>query len=354
MFQKFETFPNKPWLTVDQTFLLFDYVHLLKNVRNNWITEKSQKIAFQIPGLNDETHVAKWEDLIQLFRLEASHCVSLSRLDSKSINPKPIERQNVTTCLRVFSDETLAALKTHPAVNQDEVRGTAAFIKIFIDLWKILNVHSLSEANRLRDQNRAVFTSPDDPRLASLISIAEMTEAMNANNGKNRCMTFTKDTANALSHTLRGMVDLVKSLLQNSHDFVMLGEFSTDPLEKAFSKLRQGAGGAYFISVQQALEKVRIEHTKILLRFDSDFLNLLDGHKCDNCERKLTNDECELLDNLPSLEESVTTPTKMALIYIAGYLEKKMPSDEDDTHSYYECYGTFLDNLSRGGQEKTT
>ena len=41
MFQKFETLPNKPWLRIDQTFLLFDYVHLLKNVRNNWITEKN-------------------------------------------------------------------------------------------------------------------------------------------------------------------------------------------------------------------------------------------------------------------------------------------------------------------------
>ena len=35
VFQKFETRPNKPWLTVDNIFLLFDYVHLMKNVRNN-------------------------------------------------------------------------------------------------------------------------------------------------------------------------------------------------------------------------------------------------------------------------------------------------------------------------------
>ena len=35
----------------------------------------------------------------------------------------------------------------------------------------------------------------------------------------------------------------------------MLGNFTSDPLEKQFGKLRQGTGGAYFIIVQQILEK---------------------------------------------------------------------------------------------------
>ena len=62
----------------------------------------------------------------------------------------------------------------------------------------------------------------------------------------------------------------------------MLGEFSTNPLEKAFSKLRQGSGGAYFISTQQALEKIRIEHAKLLLQLEENFSNLLDGHSVIN------------------------------------------------------------------------
>ena len=43
----------------------------------------------------------------------------------------------------------------------------------------------------------------------------------------------------------------------------MLGNFSTDPLEKEFSKLRQGSGGTYFITVQQILEKVNISEAKL-------------------------------------------------------------------------------------------
>ena len=91
---------------------------------------------------------------------------------------------------------------------------------------------------------------------AELLSIAEMVDSMNARNGSKRCKTFTKDTAYAISHTLRGIVEMAKTLLCSSHEFILLGEFSSDPLERSFSKLRQGAGGAYFVSVQQSLEKM--------------------------------------------------------------------------------------------------
>ena len=42
-FKLFRTKPNKPWETVDGMFLLFDFVHLLKNIRNNWLTEVTGK-----------------------------------------------------------------------------------------------------------------------------------------------------------------------------------------------------------------------------------------------------------------------------------------------------------------------
>ena len=45
-FSKFTCQVGKPWLTVDGLYLLFDFAHLLKSVRNNWITEKQHKIAF--------------------------------------------------------------------------------------------------------------------------------------------------------------------------------------------------------------------------------------------------------------------------------------------------------------------
>ena len=39
-FKMFDTV--SPWRTTDDMFLLFDYVHLFKCIRNNWITEKTR------------------------------------------------------------------------------------------------------------------------------------------------------------------------------------------------------------------------------------------------------------------------------------------------------------------------
>ena len=140
-------------------------------------------------------------------------------------------------------------------------------MELFVRLWKILNVKGPGENRRLRDQSRAVFENEDDPRLQEILNVSRMVECMPSSNGPKRHKTFTKDTATALSQTIRGVVDLVKHLLRSEEfDFVMLGEFSTDPLEKAFSRLRQGSGGAYFITVQQVLQKTNIEHGKLLLR----------------------------------------------------------------------------------------
>ena len=45
-----------PWRTKDNIFLLFDFVHLFKGIRNNWITEKMQELEFYMGG---ERKIAK-------------------------------------------------------------------------------------------------------------------------------------------------------------------------------------------------------------------------------------------------------------------------------------------------------
>ena len=60
-FKDFATVPNKPWLTVDGKFLLFDFVHLIKSLRNNWITEKTKELIFYDDSGNPK--VARWAHL---------------------------------------------------------------------------------------------------------------------------------------------------------------------------------------------------------------------------------------------------------------------------------------------------
>ena len=46
MFHMHQTIPGKPWLTVDGVYLLFDFVHILKNIWNLWLTEKTGESYF--------------------------------------------------------------------------------------------------------------------------------------------------------------------------------------------------------------------------------------------------------------------------------------------------------------------
>ena len=339
--------PNKPWFTQSSNrFILFDYVHVIKCIRNNWLTEKTKQLLFK---WKDSVCVAKWSDLVELQKVENNSLVKLSKLNEVAVTPKPIERQNVDTCLRVFCDRTIAALESHPHVDQQSVAGTILFIKIIVKMWNIFNVRSPHEDTCNNNADRAVFKSPHDPRLQFLLDVAGMADEMKPLSTP-RCQTFTKDTSSFVAHICKGAVDLTRYMLANGCNYVMLGWFSSDPIEKAFGKLRQGSGGAYFLTVQSVIEKIRIQTAKLFLQLNLDFPeDSTEGHFCDKCKTSLTEQECEIIDNLSTLEDKVPEETTSSLIYIAGYVQKKGgQAKENDTVFYFEKYGKYLESINRG------
>ena len=120
-FKQFETVSGKPWFTTDGKFLLFDYVHLLKNIRNLWLTEKTQQLEFSEGG---STFVASWHHLKDLFKSESGNLVKQSMLREISVFPKVIERQRVQPCLDVFCDKTITALQKYGDAHRIDVTGT--------------------------------------------------------------------------------------------------------------------------------------------------------------------------------------------------------------------------------------
>ena len=50
-FRLFDTEPQQPRLTKGGIYLLYDFVHLFKNIRNNWLTEKMGELAFNERGM---------------------------------------------------------------------------------------------------------------------------------------------------------------------------------------------------------------------------------------------------------------------------------------------------------------
>ena len=105
---------------------------------------------------------------------------------------------------------------------------------------------------------------PPYERLNTILQFSEMALQIKDGQGK-RYKQFTRDAAQVIYHTRNGIISLCRSLLRVSHNYVLLGTFSTDPLEKEFEKLRQGSGGTYFLTVQQIIEKLNISKASLLL-----------------------------------------------------------------------------------------
>ena len=99
------------WTTDDNVFLLFYFVHIIKSIGNNWITEKTGKLKFNYQGKN---YVAKRDQIRKFQKLKDGNLIKMSKRTYVAANPKPIERQKVDTCLKVFCDETVDASKFHP------------------------------------------------------------------------------------------------------------------------------------------------------------------------------------------------------------------------------------------------
>ena len=51
--------------------LFYDSCHMLKNIRNNWTTEKNQTLEFPDP-ISGKTVLAKWSDLKQIYYEEVN------------------------------------------------------------------------------------------------------------------------------------------------------------------------------------------------------------------------------------------------------------------------------------------
>ena len=136
-FKKFNTNTSSPWQTKDNVFFFYDFVYLMKNIRNNWITEPMKELKFFV---DEEEKVAKWTDIENLYKLESQHLVRTSKLSEVAVYPSSIERQKVSLGLEVFCDEIVCALKCHSKMQNS--KDTVVFIEKVLQFWHIVNVKS--------------------------------------------------------------------------------------------------------------------------------------------------------------------------------------------------------------------
>ena len=117
---------DTPWLTKDGIYLLFDFVHILKN------SSFQVEILFKL-----QDRVTSWSYIIR----KGAIWSSLQANGGKR-----------------FPEETTIT--------------TITFLGKIISFWKIVNCKWIYADVRSRDLQRAPIRSPDDPRLDYLLEIA--------------------------------------------------------------------------------------------------------------------------------------------------------------------------------------
>ena len=99
--------------------------------------EKSSQLVFEDNG---KEHLADFNHIKDPYKWEKKDKVKMSELDKVSVYPNPIERQSVSTCLKVFSDKTSVALEDYGKDKSVDVSGTIMFLTKVQRWWTICNV----------------------------------------------------------------------------------------------------------------------------------------------------------------------------------------------------------------------
>ena len=315
-------------------YLLFDTVHLLKCIRNNWITEKCQMISF------DKQSKASFAEVKELYEAEKDSILKTTPLTLSAVNPSKLQLQNVQHVLRVFNDKVVAALK---------LRGcheTAAFIQTVLNWWNAVNVSGKGQDQRLSDPHRAV----QEPGSTNLTTFLRLFQEADSGHGATRIQCLTHDTKKALVQTMQGLVDVCKYLLTSADfQYVLLREIQSDRLEGEFSVYRQSTGANSFMTsgdVFSACKKRLAKHAASYLKS----IEVLSEPKEHTCLGDIVLEDAVSIENCTA-EVCLTANEESSAAYVAGWLESKCVDDVDFTDEeplVTSEVKDFIETVSRG------
>ena len=224
-------------------FLLFDPVHNLKNIYNNFQSRKS----FDCPSMGNnlpEGCLAKFADVVELHELESTMALKKAHtLTVSALHPKSVEKTSVKLATAVFSESTRDAMKFY-CNNEGKTswRGTVDFLSLIIKLWNVLNVKSRTKGKHKRDLTMDPVRSSLDWKLEFLREFADFLDRWE----KSRKAGLSRETFLAVRHTCLSLADCTSYLLDKLDlPYVLLGHLQSDAIESRFGWLRQLSGANY-------------------------------------------------------------------------------------------------------------
>lgn len=311
-------FPN-PMVKDEDIFLIFDSVHIIKNIRNNWLNKSDAQKTFYYPNMIDgKIQLACFNDLREFHKKESHLLVKKAyKLNTKSLHPTHIERQNVQLALNVFHTTTIAALKTvKPQINYS---GTVDFLSIINEWWKIISNKQPYNGIRQITDLQVTF-------LENFVEWLLKWKNLNLFDG---CLT--RDTFDAIFQTTSVILIVIKkSLLDIGVEYFLPGKLQTEDLEGRFAKYRRLSGCTYFVSAQEILECEK------KLRIRKSIKHYFEGVKTGNPYRSLhdmlkvdVSKFVSLLETPTYLEKFGAIFDKDANFYICGYAAHSIVINKD-------------------------
>ncbi|KAF2885617.1 hypothetical protein ILUMI_20559 [Ignelater luminosus] len=201
---------NKP------LYFVIDTVHILKNIRNNWLNKRNQ--GFKYPNFSN-MEISETVSFEALKEMHASESTSLLKngfnLSLKTLCPSNLERQNVRLAVNIFNSSISIALKElGPRKHFKNWEGTANFIEIISRWWDIVNVKTPLKGQRLRN----VFQEPITLTSIHIISFLKtflswLSKWELLEDG----ITLTKETHFALKHTTEALIHMSNFLLEKEN-----------------------------------------------------------------------------------------------------------------------------------------
>ena len=342
--------PGKVYLETVGIFvyLTYDYVHIFKNVRNNWITVTNKELSFTKDG---KKLVAFWSDLVALYDEDKMSPLRLTKLTHTAIFPKPLQRQSVPLVSQVFNDKTVAALYSFK--QKLGIRdGTIEFVSMINQWFKMMNVKDKYSAIHLRDEFRLPWTIGCDS-FKRLHEICDVISSCTWKGGRNRVLKLTNQTGTAFTITTRTNMESATALLNEyEFEYVLPAVFSDDAIEKFFGQARQRKGGNFYIDSTDILAAAKVVNLHALLKYDL-FPVATSEYKCLNCTQAVNEDHVEMINEFDIFQTqtllSSSDSLKQKVVYIAGHLTHKYLTNDDDDDDDYAVSTEFLDNLNRGG-----
>ena len=333
---------SHPFLNIkfSALFLIYDPTHLFKNIRNNWVTEKTQTLDFSCPDTGVEVS-AKWKDLITIYKNDNEGGLTTSKLDYQTLHLNNFENQKVHLVVNVFNEKTCVIL------SQRKMNDTHVFVEKVMKMWHIMNIKVSNAASNLNDRNRDVIRDPNDNRLVFLDKIATSFKKMDNSVVGHRVRGLTADTSNALYVTLTGFVELIKTLLLTDHQYVMPGKIQSDRIEGEYGILRGSCGGNHTMSAEQVSSGLQLQRLKLYAKLD---VRMEDSDDNVFCKDGLVDSEenLDLVERCFKEASCLSVNEKSTLFYMSSYVacQEGITCSTENTSDLPES--EFTEKLSRG------